>query len=105
LPASYTASSTDSPTARWSALFQCPGTKYSRRFSVITSSGRCRRIAAASSRRSTTPDSIAPSGWSRNSTVETPTTSAEARCSASRIGAHSSGDMVSIPASPRLTMR
>ena len=107
LPASRTPSSTAWPVWRWSAMFRKrPSASHDAWWlTVITTSGRCRRIAAAMSRRSGRPYSTRPSGWSRNSTLVTPTTAALARSSASRSRAHSAGGSVSIPASPRVTSR
>jgi len=67
---------------------------------VITTSGRCRRIAAAMSRRSGTPYSTSPSAWPRKSTSDTPTTAALRRSSSWRSGPTTSGAMPSMPASP-----
>ena len=61
LPASVAASSVARPTALWSGVFQKPPWKVSRWLRVMTSSGRCRRIAAAISRRRGRPYSITPS--------------------------------------------
>ena len=106
LAASRTASSTARPTWRWSAMLKFAPPQVSWWLSVITTSGRCRRIAqrkvaaqAATRTRST------PSRWSRNSTASTPTIAALARSSASRIRAHSTGSRSSMPASPRVTSR
>ena len=43
---------------------------------ATTTSGRCRRIAAAMSRRSSRPSTMRPSGWPRNSISDTPTIAA-----------------------------
>ena len=68
-------------------MFNPPPGKRSRWLSVTTSSGRCRLIAAARSRRNGSPYSMTPSAWSRNSSDPTPTASQAARCSATRSGA------------------
>ena len=57
------------------------------------------------SRRSGSPASIIPSGWSRNSTTPTATAAALATSSATRSGPTTSGAIPSIPASPRVTSR
>ncbi len=101
-PASATASSVASPTARWSAWLTMPLANRSLQTPVTTSSGRVRRIARAMSRRSATPYSMAPSRWSPNSTTSTPTRRALSRSSASRTRPASSGCIVSMPASPRV---
>ena len=72
---------------------------------MITMSGRWRRTAAQIARRSGTPYSSTPSGKPRNSTVSTPTSAAEATCSASRTRLDSTGGSASIPASPLVTMQ
>lgn len=104
LPASRAASRAARPTAMWSAWLGNVPPYVSRKLLVITTSGRCRRTARAMSRRSGSPYSTTPSGCPRNSTVSTPTTRAEAICSASRSGPHSSGLIASIPASPLVTI-
>ena len=67
------------------------GVQVAPKYPVTTSSGRCRRIAPAMSRRSSGPATRTPSRWSRNSTSVTPTTAAERRSSSSRSGPASSG--------------
>ena len=68
----------------------------------MITSGRWRRTAAARSRRNSIPLLTRPSGWSRNSTTETPTAAAAATCSAVRSGPARLGAMESMPASPRV---
>ena len=65
-----TASIVARPTARWSELFQpAPGSlpQRSPKCWATTTSGRWRRIAAAMSRRRSSPSTTRPSGWPRNS--------------------------------------
>ena len=62
-PASRAASSAARPTSRWSAMFRPPKPHRSSKFESTSTSGRCRRIARARSRRSSSPPSITPSRW------------------------------------------
>ena len=105
LPASRTASTTARPVAMWSAWLRFAPPQVSRKLPVMTISGRCRRTDAVITSRRATPYSSTPSGWPRNSTASTPTTSADRRCSSSRTWRHSSGSMPSMPASPLVTMQ
>ena len=100
LPASLAASMTARPVAMWSAWLAVPGPHDSWWLIVISTSGRCRLMAAAKALRSGRPYSSVPSGNPRNSTSVTPTSAAPARSSASRTGPHSSGGRSSMPASP-----
>ena len=85
--ASRQASSTASPTARWSAWLTGPSSPQVRsKLIVMITSGWSLRNAAARSRRSGIPYSTSPSGWSRNSTVVTPTTAALRFSSSTRSG-------------------
>ena len=61
LPQSLAASSTQMPTARWSAWFDIPGRNRSSWLPVTTTSGLSRRIARQRSRRRPSVGSITPS--------------------------------------------
>ena len=67
---------------------------------VMTTSGRCRRNAAARSRRSGTPYSTSPSGWSRNIDLGHADHGGAAPFLLHPQRADPSGAMPSMPASP-----
>ncbi|PRZ14043.1 hypothetical protein BCL67_11345 [Nesterenkonia sandarakina] len=104
LSASRTASSVARPVARWSAWLS-PQPTCSSQVWVSTTSGRSWRMRRAIWRRASREASSVPSGRSRITRSETPTSSQACRCSSARISAASSGSRLRIPASPAVSSR